>query len=645
MRKLVIELLAGTAFTFALAVPGLATPTVRSVAPPPATLYGQTHRHVVPAPRTITAVPPRNENTRFEDGAKSNAEAAPPPPAPAPAAPVADSGIGLKGALNKMLAASDSEVADKLRSLATGRQIDRLMPRIAERSAAEAFYKSHNYAPIWIKDGALTSRAKAAIIRLKNAAADGLDPADYPVPAFGTLTSADALAEGDVTLTNSVLDYARHLEIGRIAPTRVTTDIDYGNHTPDPAALLREITTSNDVNATFEDFNPPAAGFRALKEKLAALRSNASADPVPDDRIAAGPVLRPGMKDARVPKLREKLRLRSRNPSDPTYDRQLARAVAALQKHARLQANGNLDNRTLAVINGPAPMSASKQIDTIVANMERWRWLPRDLGKNYVMVNIPDYTLKVVQNHNVVWHTKIVAGKPQTPTPLLTAAMDNVIVNPSWYVPQSIIQNELLPLYDSDPNIFDRMGLEVRRGPDGNINVVQPPGAANSLGRIKFNFPNKFQVYLHDTPEKRLFSYDKRAFSHGCMRVEDPTKFGEIVLAMASTGPTPTSQQLYGLFGHDEKQFKLSSRPMVHLTYQTAYVDEAGKLVIRDDLYGFDSRIHTILNSDERRIADVAPPPDPKRDLATFKSNQEILRRVERREAQNPFVFFERLFR
>jgi murein L,D-transpeptidase YcbB/YkuD len=290
-------------------------------------------------------------------------------------------------------------------------------------------------------------------------------------------------------------------------------------------------------------------------------------------------------------------------------------------------------------------MPTSKKIDTIVANMERWRWLPRDLGKKYVMVNIPDYTLKVVKDGEVVWRTKIVAGKPQTPTPLLTAAMDNVILNPSWYVPQSIIQNELLPQYETDPHIFERLGLEVRRGADGAINVVQPPGAANALGHIKFNFPNKFQVYLHDTPEKRLFQYDKRAFSHGCMRVEDPTKFGEVVLAMAMTGATPDSRTLSGMYGQDEKQFKLMSRPMVHLTYQTAYVDDDGKLVIRDDLYGFDQRIHTILTSDERKIADVAPPQDPKRDLATFKSNQEILRRVERREAGNPLAFFERIFR
>jgi len=253
--------------------------------------------------------------------------------------------------------------------------------------------------------------------------------------------------------------------------------------------------------------------------------------------------------------------------------------------------------------------------------------------------------LKVVRDHGLVWRTKIVAGKPQTPTPLTSAPMEHIIVNPSWYVPQSIIQNELLPLYANDPNIFDRMGLEVKRGPDGHINVVQPPGAANALGRIKFAFPNKFQVYLHDTPEKRLFSYDRRAFSHGCMRVENPTKFGEVILGLTMPGHSPNARQLDGMYGQDEKTFNLVNRPMVHLTYQTAFVDDSGKLVLDDDLYGFDARIHAIMHTDERRVADIAPPPDPKRDAATMKSNQEILSRVERREAQNPFQFFEKLFR
>ena len=675
MRKSTIEFMAGTALAIAIIQPSFATPTVRSVAPPPAAINGYEHRRPTPGttlPATVPVPQPRqdsaqeqprdsNRNSARDRASERKILEAPVVTTPAPVSapekanaqapaaqePVAENKrIDLKAALDRLLAASDSQISDKLRAFPSAKTFDRLMPHVPERGAAEAFYKSRNYAPAWIKEGQLTPRAKVAILRLKNAAADGLDADDYKVPEFGAFTGAEALAEGDVTLTNSVLDYARHLSTGRIAPARVSAEVDYGNHTPDPAAVLREVTSASDVSGTFESYNPPHAGFKALKNQLAAFRSNASADVVPDNRIPDGPMLRLGMKDSRVPMLREKLKVRTpKNPADTTYDKEMAKAVYYLQKNAKLRADGNLDNKTLAALNGPPPMPTSMKIDTIVANMERWRWVPRDLGKQYVMVNVPDYTLKVVKDGEVTWRTKIVVGKPQTPTPLLTAAMDNVVVNPSWFVPQSIIQNELLPLYANDPKIFERMGFDVRRGADGNINVVQPPGAANALGYIKFNFPNKFQVYLHDTPEKSLFAQERRAFSHGCMRVEDPTKFGELVLAMAMAPPAPDSRTISSLYGREEKTYKLASRPMVHLTYQTAYVEDDGKLVIRDDIYGFDARIQTILTSDERTIADVTPPHDAKRDLATFKSNQEILRRVERREAGNPLVFFERLFR
>ena len=493
----------------------------------------------------------------------------------------------------------------------------------------------------WIRDGRLTAQAKAAITQLKNAGEDALDPADYPVPEFATINGADALAAGDLRLTESVLTYTRHLAVGRIAPTRVTTDVEYGDHTPDPDEVLKKLASASDIDAAIESYNPPHQGFRALKEKLAELRrGNASVEPQPE-RIPDGPVLKYGMKDARIPLLRAKLQVRGK-PNDPTYDKVLYNAVRSVQYRKGLKPTGLIDAHTLAAINGPKPGDV---IARVRANMERWRWLPRNLGATYVMVNIPDYTLKVMHDGQQVWTTKIVAGKPQTPTPLVSAPMQHVIVNPSWYVPQSIIQNELLPLYASDPNIFDRMGLEVKQGPDGHINVVQPPGAANALGRIKFAFPNKFQVYLHDTPEKKLFAYDKRAFSHGCMRVEDPTKFGEVMLSLAMSGPTPDERQIARMFGQDEKTYNLQKQPMVYLTYQTVFVDDAGKMHVDEDLYGFDARIHSIMHSDERRVADVAPPPDPKRDAATDKANQDILRRVERREAENPFAFFDKIFR
>jgi L,D-transpeptidase YcbB len=621
MRKNKIDLLlASTLLTLIAAAPTHvfgAPDRVESVVPPPALLNGRPPRQREAAPEPVQETQPAASTPRDSDS---------------------NSNFSVKGALDKVFAASDMQISDKLREMIAGRQIESRVDRVPERKAIETFYAARNYAPLWITDGQLNARAKSAIARLKNAAADGLDPADYPMPEFGSVSGAEALADGDIKLTNSVLTYARHLAAGRISPNRVLVEVDYGSHTPEPADILRKIADTSDADAALESFNPPQEGFRALKAKLAELRAPSAQA---DNSISDGPVIKPGAKDPRVPALRQRLHTGG-NPGDLAYDKALFTAVQQVQHRADIKPTGLIDGKTLAVINGPKP---GQQVERVIANMERWRWLPRDLGKTYVMVNIPDFTLKVVRGHDLVWRTKIVAGKPQTPTPLLSAAMDNVLVNPSWYVPQSIIQNELLPLYASDPNIFDRMGLEVKKGPDGNINVVQPPGAANALGRIKFNFPNKFQVYLHDTPEKRLFASDKRAFSHGCMRVEDPTKFGEIMLHLAMNGSTPNSQQLYAMFGHDEKTFKLVNRPMVHLTYQTAYVDDAGKLVLRDDIYGFDARIQAILHSDERRIADVAPPQDPKRDVATAKSNQEILRRVERREAQNPFAFFERLFR
>jgi len=537
---------------------------------------------------------------------------------------------------DRTLGASDSQITDRLRGIVGGKQAR--IERPADRQAIESLYAGRNYAPLWIRDGRLTGRAKDAIARLKSAADEGLDTADYPTPDFNG--GADALAQADIKLTNSVLDFARNMEAGRIAPTRVAVEIDYGIKPVDSADILRKIAGASDINSTLDSFDPPHESFRALKRKLAELRNASVGEP--NDRIADGAAIKPGAKDPRVPMLRARLGVAGKKVDDILYDKNLFNAVRAVQQKHDIKPTGVIDSKTIAAINGPKP---SQQVDTVLANMERWRWLPRDLGATYVMVNVPDFTLKVVNDHRIVWRTKIVSGKPQTPTPLTSASMDTVIVNPSWYVPQSIIQNELLPQYESDPKIFDRLGLEVKKGPDGNINVVQPPGAANALGRIKFNFPNKFQVYLHDTPEKNLFRADRRAFSHGCMRVEDPTMFGQVMLHLAMAGPTPDSRQLMTMFGKDEKIFKLQRQPRVHLTYQTAFVDEDGKLQIRDDIYGMDARIHAIIHGDERKIADVPPPQDPKRDQATAKNNQDILRRVERREALNPFHFFEQLFR
>src|SRR5262249_38477845 len=181
---------------------------------------------------------------------------------------------------------------------------------------------------------------------------------------------------------------------------------------------------------------------------------------------------------------------------------------------------------------GGAKGADARQIETIIANMERWRWYPRDLGTAHVLVNLPDFTLKVMHHGAQAWTTRIVIGKPGTPTPLLSETMKYITVNPTWHVPQSIVQNEYLPALAQDPTVLERMGLRVSYV-GGRTEISQPPGEGNALGRIRFNFPNRFSVYHHDTQDKHLFAQDVRAYSHGCMRVQDPAKYAEVLLNIA----------------------------------------------------------------------------------------------------------------
>ena len=279
--------------------------------------------------------------------------------------------------------------------------------------------------------------------------------------------------------------------------------------------------------------------------------------------------------------------------------------------------------------------------------MERWRWIPRDLGQTHIMLNIPDFYLRVYHDGAKVWQTKVVVGKPDHQTPLLAETMKFITLNPTWNVPQSIIYNELLPIYEtSDPQIFERQGLKVERNPDGSIRVYQPPGERNALGQIRFNFSNKFLVYQHDTPEKYYFAHDKRAYSHGCMRVQDPLKYAEVLLSYAAPKSGYTAANIQRMLGGQEQQLDFRTPLPVHITYQTAFVDEEGKLQFRDDVYGLDAKLMSILRSSERTVADTAieRPADP-----NFKPTPEATMRLNGVArgggVSSPFALFDRVFR
>ena len=509
---------------------------------------------------------------------------------------------------------ADSAVSDRLREMVTGKQFDRLVSRKADRAGIEQLYSARNYAPLWVSSSAANERAQSAIAYLAQADAVGLDPNDYPAPDFKSALTADALAEAEIKLTASALAFARNAQVGRVHFSRVSADIQFDLNAPEPAQVLAKLADGNDAGKVLDAYNPPQAEFKALKAKLAELRHGGTAAKVEEDKpapavhVGEGKILRPGMKDQRVIALRKRLDVAG-NKDNPLYDDAVRDAVKTFQTSADLDADGNLGPNTVRAMNGEkreARGPSADPIDTIIVNMERWRWYPRDLGNPHVVVNIPDYTLTLYNNDQVYWHTKIVVGKPGKSTPLISAEMKFITVNPTWNVPPSIIENEYLPALQQDPQALDRIGLKLTQDADGTVHIAQPPGAGNALGRIRFNFPNKFLVYQHDTPDKYLFAKDKRAFSHGCMRVQNPLTYGEKLLSLALPSEHYTEAKLEKMFGGSEININFPKNIWVHLTYQTAFVDENGKLQLREDIYGRDARMIAILKGSERKVADIA---------------------------------------
>ena len=512
----------------------------------------------------------------------------------------------VKAPVAETLSTADHGIALKIRETLAGRT-DRFLNRREDRQAVEVFYRDRGFAPLWIENGSRGKRATAAILYLNGIDAHGFNPADYPAPNFGAATDGQSLAEAELRFTNSVLDYARHARTGRFHFSRLTGDVHYDLDAPEPTAVLSGIAGSTDLAAELDSYQPQHPQYVALKAKLAEARGDTTRKEIV--RVPDGPTLKPGMEDSRVASLRKRLEI----PGDRDnwkYDEEVAAAVVAFQKGAGLQADGLAGPATVRALNGPAQ---ANKVDTIIANMERWRWLPRDLGRSYVTVNIPDFRTTVTRNGRNIWSTKTITGRTGgRETPLISTAMRSITVNPTWNVPQSIIAKDYLPALMQDPGVMDRMGIRVEENRDGTIRMFQPPGDGNALGRLRFNTPNQFLVYLHDTPDKKLFDRDQRTFSAGCMRVQDPTKFAEVVLSIVLPQENYTQEGVRRLYGNNEHNINFPTPLPVHVTYQTAFVDDAGKLQIRSDVYGHDSRMIGVLKGGNRQVADVAvPKPKP----------------------------------
>jgi murein L,D-transpeptidase YcbB/YkuD len=455
----------------------------------------------------------------------------------------------------------------------------------AAREAIRAFYAARDFAPVWVGQKGLTPAGDSALSRLAQADADGLDLSAFALPKGPLVdTSPERLAEAETVISAAVVAYAMQASGARLVPTQISPAISARPSVADPGRALAAVAAAVDPGAALEDFNPKQKGYLDLRDQLTRLGADA---PATAPLIASGPSLGIGMVDPRVALVRARLGLGADKDAKNAlvYDMRLASAVAAFQRANSLAGNGVLTPATVEALSSDR---AARRKAMILANMEMWRWEPRAMGDERIEINIPDYSLKVMNGEDLVHQARVIVGKPDTPTPIFSNELRYILVNPIWRVPDSIIKKEMAPKLAQDPTYLTRRGFEVSQVGDRLV-VRQPPGEANALGRILFMFPNEHAVYLHDTPARGLFAASRRAFSHGCVRVEEPMRLAELVMGGMSRGWT--TGRLQSLLGATERTVFLPHTIPIHLEYFTEFVDGSGALQDREDIYGIARRV------------------------------------------------------
>lgn len=473
------------------------------------------------------------------------------------------------------------------------------------------FYAGRDHTPLWVGDARADARLDALLGALGSAARDGLRPEAYPVE-MPTASSANRPAlEVEFHATRALLRYAFDLREGRVTPQQGDPSIHVAGEVVAPADLLRRFAASHDPSAFLAGLASANPHYRRLRRALAEYRAIARAggwSPIPD-----GPTLRQGESGPRVATLHTRLLAggdltgASREPE--VFGDRLHQAVVRFQRRHGLDADGVVGAKTLAALNSPV----EERIAQIRLNMERWRWFPDDLGDRHVLVNMAGFELEVVEAGSVAMDMRVVVGRPYRQTPAFSDRIRYLEFNPTWTIPPGILRNDILPklredpgylaanemrLYPGwsegaqpiDPHAVDWSGVDPRRLP---YRIVQAPGAKNALGRVKFMFPNRFNVYLHDTPSRELFAKTERIFSSGCIRVEKPL---ELAAYLLGDDPAWTRKRIDEVVSKGRRTSASLKEPVpVHLIYATAWIGEGGTIHFRPDVYGRDARLRQAL--------------------------------------------------
>jgi len=402
------------------------------------------------------------------------------------------------------------------------------------------FYAGRGYQPLFVRDGIVGERGQAALTRLGQAGEDGLDPAAYRIQLPTGPRTAESVARLELALARAVALYASHASGGRTDPKRLSGYFDVSPPRIETTAALDTLARADNVAAAIESFNPPHPGFRRLRAKLVEMRG----------------------------------------------ERREMTTTEATRRHA-------LRERDL------------------IANLERWRWLPRQLGETHIWVNSTEAEVNVVQGSQVVHSTRAVVGRPETQTPVFSDTMSFIVLNPSWHVPLSIVRRSMLgPASRNGGGYFARRGIQVTQGGRvvdastidwasanvGRYTFRQPPGTANALGRMKFMFPNRHAIYLHDTPSRGDFGRSNRTLSNGCVRVQNPEELASLLLGIALPGENWSIARMRSLYGGGERSVRFRQTIPIHLVYFTMTVDQSGSLVELPDVYGHNARVRAALS-------------------------------------------------
>ncbi|MGB7205224.1 MAG: L,D-transpeptidase family protein [Anderseniella sp.] len=464
------------------------------------------------------------------------------------------------------------------------------------------YYSDRSFKPIWVRDDGLKTKGKMLLAFLDTIENHGLQAYKYRLEDIRALvgdTHPRALAELEMLLTSAFIDLGRDLTRGRVLPSTVSKQNDISVTELGAAYLLDGAEQVDDLGPYLEKLMPEDKRYHRLVEALKKYRDIASAGGWPE--IPAGKPLKPGDTDVRLPLLRELLVTvgdmdPATRPVDDTYDKTTVAAVRKFQERHGLTDDGVIGATTLEQMNVPV----DKRIRQLEVNLERRRWLDREPGGFYVFVNLADQELKVVDNGKTIHTARVVVGKTFHKTPVFTENMTYLVINPYWNVPSSIANAEYLPKLKKDAGYLQRQGIRVldKSGKEVNpfsvnwsgmsrvpYSLRQDTGEKNALGRIKFMFPNKYNVYIHDTPAKNLFQKDLRVFSHGCMRVQDPAKLAEVILR----GQGWTLDKINNQIASNERRIvKLKQSIPVYVTYLTAFANKDGSVNFRRDVYGRD---------------------------------------------------------